>query len=201
MALRTVTGTIAYLDGTAWAGGSVTFTLLTSFSTATETYPLFEDVITLDSQGQFSTSLAVPASGTASYEVKLPDDVAHTFYLAAGPAVDLVTLITISGTAVAQDDLQTLMDAAAVFDITEVTGTYGMTGAEEYIRASNGPFTITLPSATGSGNAYAFKNVGGGIVTIDGAGGDTIDGALTKVIYLYEKIALIDAASGVWDVM
>jgi hypothetical protein len=53
----------------------------------------------------------VPDTGTAHFQVRLPDDSSFHFYLESGPAVDLVTLITIAGTAVAQDDLQTLLDA------------------------------------------------------------------------------------------
>jgi len=200
MTTRTVTGTVYEPDGTAWASGAVTFSLVEGFTTATLTQPTESIIETTDAAGQFTVTLSVPDTGTAHYFVTLPDHRRYEFYLATGAPVDLATLITIAGTAVAQSDLQTLLDAAAVFDITNITGTYGMDGTEEYIRC-DGTFTVTLPAATGSGLAYALKNIGSGTITLARAGTDTIDGATSQTLYALDKLAVLDAAAGKWDVL
>jgi hypothetical protein len=70
---RTLTGTIYKPDGTAWAGGVVTIELLEGFTTSTEVYPPTSHAETLDSNGQFSTALGVPDTGTAHYKITKPN--------------------------------------------------------------------------------------------------------------------------------
>lgn len=202
MTTRTITGTLLQPDGTAWVLTDVVFTLLAEFVTATETYPIKTSTATTDVAGAFSTTLGVPDQGAAHYRVKLPDRVTHDFYLEDGPAADLVTILTIASASVSQDPVQSLLDSYTTFAITPVTTTYGMDGTEKYIRCTGaGGFTITLPAATGLKVAYAFKSTCTGAVTIEGAGSDTIDGQLTRLIYQYENLTVLDAAAGVWDVV
>jgi hypothetical protein len=198
MGTKTITGTVKYPDDSYWVGGIVTITLLESFETSTTFYPAQGVEITLDSGGHFSQAFGVPDTGTAYYEYRGPADDAFKFYLAAGTAVDIVTLRTIANTSAAQDDLQTLLDAAAVLTITNVTSTYQVLATDEYIRA-DGTFTITLPAATGSGAMYAVKNIGAGTITVDGAGAETIDGAANLTIYADSAFGFIDVAAGAWD--
>lgn len=61
--------------------------------------------------------------------------------------------------------------------------------------------TITLPAATGSGQTYSIKNINTGAVTIDGNSADTIDGALTQIIYQWEGIRVHDYAANAWVVI
>jgi hypothetical protein len=198
MGTRTITGTVKYPDDSYWVGGIVTITLLESFETSTTFYPAKGVEITLDSGGHFGQAFGVPDTGTAYYEYRGPNDDAFKFYLADGAAVDIVTLRAIANTSAAQDDLQTLLDAAAVMTITGVTATYQVLATDEYIRA-NGTFTITLPAATGSGSIYGVKNVGTGTITIEGAGAETIDGAANMTIYADSAYGFIDVAAGAWD--
>jgi hypothetical protein len=200
MGTRTVTGTVYKPDGSAWAAGEVTFTLLDGFETATEVYPPEEHIETLDANGQFSITLGVPDTGTAHYSVTLPDGTAYRFYLASGAATNLVTLITIATTAVAQDDLQTLLDANNALTVTTQTTTYNILVTDDLIRC-NGTFTVALPAATGTGKPYTIKNVGSGLITIDGNGSDTIDGSLTQSLLSLESLTLVDSATGVWDII
>ena len=198
---RPITGTIYYPNGTAWANGTVRARLMEPFETSTRVYPKTEITITLDSNGQIPalTQLDTPDTGTAHYVITTPDNAQYTVYLETGAAVDLVTLLTIAGTAVAQDDLQTLLDAAEVFDITTVSsGPYAVLATDDEIRF-NGTFTVTLPAATGSGRPLALKNIGTGTITITPDGTDTIDGFSS--VYLYQRggYGLIDGATGRWD--
>jgi hypothetical protein len=60
--------------------------------------------------------------------------------------------------------------------------------------------TVNLPPATGSGRHYYIKNVGAGVVTVDGNASETIDGATTKTISQFESLEIIDYANGVWGI-
>lgn len=49
--------------------------------------------------------------------------------------------------------------------------------------ACNGTFTVTLPAAAScAGQLFIVKNAGAGVVTLDGDGAETIDGAATLVL-------------------
>src|SRR4030042_582165 len=110
MGTRTVTGTVFHLDGTPWASGKVKFELLKAFETSTEVYPVETHIETLDVNGQFSITLGIPDTGTAYYKVETPDGLTYKFYLAAGAPTTLETLLTIAGSPIDQNALQTLID-------------------------------------------------------------------------------------------
>jgi hypothetical protein len=197
---RTVTGTVFDTDGTALASSAVTFQLLELFTTATEVYLPGTHTVTTDAQGQFSTTLGVPDSGTAPWQIGLATGHSYLVNLAAGAAVDLVTLIGASSPAVDPDAVQTLLDAAEVFAIANKTALYTIQPTDDLIRCS-GTFTVTLPAATGSGKMYVVKNTGTGVITVDGDGSETIDGSLTATVYSLDAVGFVDAAAGVWDTL
>ena len=198
MGTRTVTGTVYHLDNSPWDDGEVKFTLLEPFETATETYPRETHTETLDVNGEFSITLAVPDTGTAYYKVELPDGNSYKFYLEAGAATTLESLLTIAGSEVDQDAVQTLIDANNVLTITNVTTTHIVQSTEEWIRC-NGTFTVTLPVASGSGRGIMIMNIGSGIITVDGNGSDTINGELTQTLDTFISIFVVDAAANKWD--
>lgn len=200
MTTRTVTGTLYHLDGTAWAGGAVTFTLLETFENGTTVYPQENHTETLDASGQFTITLAVPDTGTAPYEIHTPDGLGYRVNLGAGAATDLVTLLTIATSVVSQSALQTLLDANNVMTVREVTSTDSIVASDEYIRAS-GTFTLSLPAATGSKVMYVVKNASTGTITVARAGTDMIDGSTSKAIDALENRVFFDAADGEWDVI
>lgn len=198
---RALTGTVYYPDGTPWASGEVRARLMEPFETSTRVYPKTEITITLDSNGQIpaNTQLDTPDTGTAHYLITTPDQAHYEVYIATGPAVDLVTLLTIAGTAVAQDDLQTLLDAAEKFEDTTVTsGPYTVLATDEYIRCS-GTFPVYLPAATHSKRVLIVADIGTGEISVTAAGSDLIRDAATKVLYPNGAAAFIDSAVGVWD--
>lgn len=200
MGTRTITGTVHHLDGTDWASGTIQFELLEAFETATETYPKETHTETLDANGAFSITLGVPDSGTAKYKITLPDHKRYTVYIASGAATTLESLLTIAGSAVAQDAVQTLIDANNVLTMVSTTGTYTVLASDDLVRC-NGTFTVTLPAASGSGAMYCIKNVGTGVITLDGNAAETIDGAATQTISSLGWMTVVDAASGAWDIL
>lgn len=65
---------------------------------------------------------------------------------------------------------------------TSVTAAYSPLLTDEVLLC-NGTFTVTLPTASGiGGKVYQIKNVGTGLVTVDGNASETIDGSLTVVV-------------------
>jgi hypothetical protein len=67
--------------------------------------------------------------------------------------------------------------------------------------ASSGAFTLTLPSATGSGRQYTIIKTDSStnFVSIRPSGSDTIDGmAGNGLTQQYDKTSLVDIASGLW---
>lgn len=64
-----------------------------------------------------------------------------------------------------------------------ISGTDTFTADDYTINATSGTFTLNLPMAVGiTGRLYVAKNSGAGIVTLDGNGGELIDGAATQTI-------------------
>jgi hypothetical protein len=190
---RAVTGTIKKPDGAAWVGGLVAFELVEAFETSTTVYPAEIHTETADANGAVSITLATPDTGTAHYKITLPNNQAYDVYIASGAAVDLVTLLTIAGTNVDPDDLQVLLDAAAVLSpIRTLTSAGTLATTDDYTRFS-GTFSQPLPLATGSKYVYLVKNVGTGAITFTRAG------ATSKVLFAGYACAFIDTSSGVWD--
>jgi hypothetical protein len=59
-------------------------------------------------------------------------------------------------------------------------------------------FTQVLPAATGTGRVYIIKNINTGVVTVDGASAETIDGSATIDVYQWESVQLCDGDTGKW---
>ena len=88
-------------------------------------------------------------------------------------------------------------------NIAAKTAAYTLTATDSYITASasSAAFTITLPSATGSGQKYVVIKTDSttNAVTLAAAGTDTIEGSASKALSAqYDKIAVVDIASGLW---
>lgn len=65
--------------------------------------------------------------------------------------------------------------------------------SEDAIILCNGTFTVTLPSAIGlDGQSFKIKNVGTGVITVDGDNSEAIDGGSTAVMECqYEAIHIV----------
>lgn len=61
--------------------------------------------------------------------------------------------------------------------------------------------TITLPVASGTGKILHIKNIGAGLVTVDGDTGDTIDGSTTAGLVQWDSITIMDYAANSWVVI
>jgi hypothetical protein len=72
------------------------------------------------------------------------------------------------------------------------TTTYG-----EFVICTANTFTVTLPTAVGAqGRVIDVKNIGTGVITVDGAGTETIDGALTySLLVQYQSVTLLSDGS------
>lgn len=204
---RALTGTIYYPNGTAWASGEVRARLMEPFETSTRVYPKTEITITLDANGQIpaGTQLDTPDTGTAHYVITTPDQANYHVYIATGAAVDLVTLLTIAGTAVAQDPVQTALDAAEIFPVTAVTTTYAAQSTDVYLRCTDAPYTVTLPAASAfvDGQPIYIKNKStSAYITVSPAGTNTIDGTTAdRTIMPTWGAGFVSDGVSDWDIM
>ena len=199
---RTLTGTVNYPNDEPWSGGVITDELLHGFTTSTAVYPATTVTITLQADGTIpdGTELAVPETGTAYHKITKPNGTSFRVYLAAGAAVDLVELETIAGSSVAQDDLQTLIDAGEVYAITAVNALYQALATDEYIYCTGTTYTVTLAACTlGTTKPLVIENRCSGNVTVDGSGTETVNGAATITLYPGDRRAFIPIATGAWS--
>lgn len=86
-----------------------------------------------------------------------------------------VPIAALPGTAV--------ISGSVVYKYVEKTANYTASDTDKTINCTSGTFTVTLPTAVGiTGREYFIKNTGGGIITVDAFGSETIDDALTYTL-------------------
>ena len=88
--------------------------------------------------------------------------------------------------------------------ITTVTDTYTVLVSDETVVCSKATaFTVTLPVAAEAtvGQKFTIKNIGAGVVTIDGDSTDTIDGQQTQTLNQWESMQLQCYAANAWGIM
>lgn len=96
--------------------------------------------------------------------------------------------------------LDSFMHPKMRYSAVVITTNTTATTAHDLIRTS-GTLTATLPGARGSGQVFTFKDISGTAI-ISASGSDKIDGfATAQLTAQYARITLVDAASGVWDVI
>lgn len=85
--------------------------------------------------------------------------------------------------------------------ITTATDTYAILVTDETVICNKSTnFTVTLPTAV-VGQKFTIKNIGAGVVTVDGASTDTIDGSLTQSLIQWETFGLQCYAANSWAVI
>ena len=195
MTTRTVTGTIKKPNGTVYSGVILTFTLKDNIISSSIFVPKTSIQITTGTDGTFTVDLFVPDSGTAAYElVSSVGGYQQPFNLGVGSSIALSDIISIP--TVASDP--NYITELTTLDIKSKTATYAILAGDEYIRC-NGTFTVTLPAATGSGNAYIVANVGTGTITVATTGGDTVNGTTPLTIPSMQSAYYIDGVADNWD--
>ena len=190
---RTVTGTVLKPDGTVYTNWAVMFTLLSEIISDGDVIPRNSVEITTDSNGDFSTTLAVPDSGTAYYNLRFQTGYSYDFNLASGSSIGLNEIISIATVA---------SDPNYITELTSLTITYTaidlqITAAHEYVW-SDGTVTITLPASTGSGDVYFVSNQGVGTITPAVTGSDTINNTTPLTIPTMTTVFYVDAEAGNW---
>lgn len=198
MPTRTISGTILKPDGTAWEGGVVKFRLVRPFTTSSELYPTTTHSETLDSNGEFSTEIGVPDTGTAQYVVTTPDKNTYKLNISDGAAVTLETLIDLETIPGDTNETLAIINALTKLAIKNIDADYSVLSTDEYLRCTN-DITVTLPAATGSGDVYFIANVGTGTITVAVTGSDTVNGTTPNVIPANTIAWYCDAESGNWD--
>ena len=190
---RTVTGTVLKPDGTVYTDWAVRFTLLAEIISDGDLIPRNTVEITTDSNGDFSTTLTVPDSGTALYKLYFPSGYSYEFNLASGSSIGLNEIISIATVA---SDPNYITELTSL-DITYTAVDLQITAAHEYVW-SDGTVTITLPASTGSGDVYFISNQGSGTITPAVTGSDTINDTTPLTIPPMTIAYYVDAEVGNW---
>ena len=69
---------------------------------------------------------------------------------------------------------------------------YTLTASDHIVIATSGTWTATLPTAASiAGTEYIIKNSGSGIITVDPAGTETIDGSTTIDLAKYDSLTVV----------
>ena len=190
---RTVTGTILQPDTTVYTSWAVIFTLVNDIISDGDVVPSHAVEVTTDSSGDFTTTLAVPDSGTAEYKATFRNLVEYDFNLASGSSIGLNEIISIATVAVDPNYITELTS----LKITYTDADLELTAAHEYVW-SDETVTITLPASTGSGDVYFISNQGSGTITPAVTGSDTINGTTPLVIPANTIAYYVDAEVGNW---
>ena len=87
------------------------------------------------------------------------------------------------------------------FNVTSKLDTYTTLFSDDIILC-DGTWTLSLLNSTGSGKVCHIKNVGTGMITVDGNAGDLIDGELTILLAnQYDGITVVDGALHQWYIL
>jgi hypothetical protein len=138
--------------------------------------------------------------------------------LAAAGAASGVTAILRANATTPGDILQAQNSSGSVLASISALGTVKSSGQKravvtktaDYTAAVNDDvivcnkttaMTITLPAATGSGQAYAIANINTGVVTIDASGAETINGETTQTVDQWACAQIVDYAAGAWVII
>lgn len=82
------------------------------------------------------------------------------------------------------------------------TGSSSTGASDQYVRyTGSADATETLPAATGTGRVLYLKNNTSYVWTIDGNASETIDGDTSITLALREAVTIVDAATGVWEII
>ena len=141
--------------------------------------------------------------GGASAHTELTDmadtagvNIDHDVRLVAKVQTDTpVTPVPFKGMFWYDTDATNTLDVS-VYNIVTKTSAYTLT-ADDVVILADGTFTLTIPAAAGiEGKVYYIKNIGSGIITIDGNANETIEGELTiELVDKYESVTLISDGS------
>jgi hypothetical protein len=93
------------------------------------------------------------------------------------------------------------MSGGATFNYVAKTATYTASSTDYFIDCTANTWTLSLPTAVGrTGQVYVIKNSGTGIITVDPASTQTIDGASTFILAVqYESISIMSDGAN-WKV-
>jgi len=96
----------------------------------------------------------------------------------------------------------TLSTDGRILDVKTKTDTYIATTDDDVIVCNKETaMTVTLPVASGGGRRFIIKNIGAGIVTVDGDSSDTIDGETTQALSQWSSMQVVDYAANKWVIV
>jgi hypothetical protein len=78
------------------------------------------------------------------------------------------------------------------YSVASANANYNLGVDNHILNCTANTFTVTLPTAVGRvGKEYTIKNSGSGVITLEGDGTETIDGALNQTLNQYDSITVV----------
>ena len=94
------------------------------------------------------------------------------------------------------------MSGGTTLNYVAKTAIYTASATDYVINCTSGTFTVSLPTAVGiTGRVYVVKNSGTGATTVDPAGTETIDGALTVALATQYQSIMVMSNGANWIVI
>ncbi len=115
------------------------------------------------------------------------------------PEVRLLSMGTIGTTSGGID-----IGGGNIYHIVTVTDTYTVLSTDATVVCNKATtFTVTLPATTVAtvGQVYSIKNIGAGVVTVDGYSTDEIDGELTQEVIQWNCMKIQCSSVGNWVII
>lgn len=132
-------------------------------------------------------TLTTDLTGSGIYEISLAQ-----IAVAAGATTILTANITderLNETVCGLVEIQAAIDNSKNYE--KVTTTYAMDNTDDYVIATSGTFTVTLPQAALSNSKhYTIKNIGSGVVTVAAYGSETVDKNATFTLNQYDSVTV-----------
>ncbi len=102
------------------------------------------------------------------------------------------TFVKYNGRGVAMDSSGSNFAGAIIYPVTSVSATHTTDEDDYIINCTANTFTVNLIAVGGlAGRTYIIKNSGSGVITVDGDGTETIDGATTVDLNQYDSITVV----------
>ena len=122
--------------------------------------------------------------------------------------INAIAELSVTGNGkISVDQNRHILEGGQIVDTTTVSGVYNVLTEDHIIlcNTSGGAVTVNLP-ASPAGTIYIIKDFSGNAftnnITIDGNGGDTIDGSLTHIINQnYSSRTLVKSGGSTWSII
>ena len=173
-----------YSDAGAGLGDALTITRSTGNAT-------FSGSITATSFSGTAVLSGTPTAPTAAVDTNTTQ-IATTAYVIGQGYLKSATASSTYAPIASPTFTGTVTTPGVKRNVVTKSALYTLTASDHIVIATSGTWTATLPTAASiAGTEYIIKNSGSGIITVDPAGTETIDGSTTIDLAQYDSLTVV----------